>query len=105
VRRNATSENLNVLKEKLASVDVNVIAEIGKITLKVGDVLSLQRGDVIPLYNTRVGDPFSLNIGNKMKFLCRPGVIGKKIVVQITKKIAGLEQDEFEDLTEGEELS
>jgi flagellar motor switch protein FliM len=106
VRRNATSENLNVLKEKLASVDVNVVAEIGKITLPVRDVLSLQRGDVVRLYNTRVGDPYSLNIGNRTKFLCRPGVIGKKIAVQITNKIAELDQDEFEELaSEGEELS
>jgi flagellar motor switch protein FliM len=69
-------------------------------------VLSLQIGDVVRLYNTRIGEPYSLNIGNnnKKKFLCRPGVIGKKIAVQVTKKIAELEQDEFEELaSEGEE--
>jgi flagellar motor switch protein FliM len=93
-----------VLKDKLATVDVNVVAEIGKINIPVRDVLSLQRGDVIRLYNTRVDEPYSLNIGNKPKFLCRPGVIGKKLAVQITKKIAEIDQDEFEDLAEGEEL-
>jgi flagellar motor switch protein FliM len=37
--------------------------------------------------------------------LCRPGVIGKKMAVQIIKKIAELEQEEFEELaTEGEEV-
>jgi flagellar motor switch protein FliM len=105
VRRNATSENLNVLKEKLATVDVNVVAEIGKIDIHVRDVLSLQRGDVIRLYNTRVDEPYFLNIGNKPKFQCRPGLIGKKLAVQITKKIAELEEDEFEELaSEGEVL-
>src|SRR5215469_12267216 len=105
VRRNATTENLNVLKDKLSTVDVNVTAEIGKINIPVRDVLSLQRGDVIRLYNTRIGDPYSLNIGSRKKFLCRPGVIGKKMAVQITQKIAELEQEEFEELaTEGEEL-
>ena len=105
VRRNATSENLNVLKEKLATVDVDVVAEIGKINIPVRDVLSLQRGDVIRLFNTRVDEPYSLNIGNKPKFLCRPGMIGKKLAVQITKKIAEVNQEEFEELTgDGEVL-
>jgi flagellar motor switch protein FliM len=105
VRRNATSENLNVLKEKLASVDVNVVAEIGKIEIPVRDVLSLQSGDVIRLFKTRVDEPYSLNIGSKPKFLCRPGMIGKKLAVQIVKKIAEVNQEEFEELTaDGEGL-
>ena len=105
VHRSTTTENLNVLKEKLSTVDVNVVAEIGRINIPVREVLSLQVGDIIQLFNTRTGDPYSLNIGNKKKFLCRPGVIGKKMAVQIIKKIAELEQDEFEELaTEGEDL-
>jgi len=105
VHRGTTTENLNVLKDKLATVDVNVVAEIGKINIPVREVLSFRVGDVIRLYNTKVGDPYSLNIGNKKKFLCRPGVIGKKIAVQVIKRIAELEQDEFEELaTEGEDL-
>jgi flagellar motor switch protein FliM len=104
VRRGTTTENLNILKEKLSNVEVNVVAEIGKIQLPVRDVLSLRTGDVVRLYNVRVGDPMTLNIGNKKKFLCRPGVIGKKMAVQIVKKTAELAQDEFEELaTEGEE--
>ena len=105
VRRSATSENLNVLKEKLSTVDVNVVAEVGKIHVPVRDVLSLQKGDVIRLYNTRTDEPYSLNIGNKTKFLCRPGMIGKKLAVQITKKLAELNTDEFDELAgDGEVL-
>ncbi|GHU26360.1 flagellar motor switch protein FliM [Spirochaetia bacterium] len=99
VRRGTSTENINILKEKLASVDVNVVAEIGKIQVSVRDVLSLQAGDVIRLYDTRVGDPYFLNIGNKNKFLCRPGVIGKKMAVQIVKKTAEIEQTDLEGLT------
>ncbi|GHU89720.1 flagellar motor switch protein FliM [Spirochaetia bacterium] len=97
VRRGATTENLNVLKEKLSTVDVDVVAEIGRIQVPIKDVLSLQMGDVVRL-NTRVEDTYSLNVGRKKKFLCRPGVIGKKMAVQITKKIAEVGQDEFEEL-------
>jgi flagellar motor switch protein FliM len=105
VRRGTTTENLNVLKDKLSTVDVDVIAEIGKINVSIRDVLSLQVGDIVRLYNTRIGDSYSVNIGRKKKFLCRPGVIGKKMAIQIVKKLAELEQDEFAELTEGEDLS
>jgi flagellar motor switch protein FliM len=105
VHRGTTTENLNVLKEKLATVDVNIVAEIGKINVPVREVLSLQVGDVIRLYDTKIGDPYSLNVGNKKKFLCRPGVVGKKMAVQVIRKIAELEQEEFEELTtDGEDL-
>jgi flagellar motor switch protein FliM len=96
--RTATSENLNVLKDKLETVEIDAVAEIGKINLPVREVLSLRTGDVVRLYNTRVGDPYSLNIGNKPKFLCRPGIVGKKIAVQIVKKIADIGQTEFDEL-------
>jgi flagellar motor switch protein FliM len=105
VRRGTSTENLNILKEKIATVDVNVVAEIGSIQVPVRDVLSLRTGDVVMLYNVRVGDPFSLNIGNKKKYLCRPGVVGKKVAVQIVKKTAELEQSEFDELVnDGEEM-
>ncbi|MCX7655648.1 MAG: flagellar motor switch protein FliM [Treponemataceae bacterium] len=104
VRRGTTTENLNILKEKLSTVDITVVAEVGRIQIPVRDVLSLKVGDVIRLYNVRVGDPMTLNIGNKKKFLCRPGVVGKKMAVQIVKKLAELEQEEFEELaSEGED--
>ncbi|MDR0630393.1 MAG: flagellar motor switch protein FliM [Treponema sp.] len=105
VRRGTTTENLNILKEKLAGVDVNVVAEIGTIQISVRDVLDLRAGDVICLYNTKIGDPYSLNIGNKKKFLCRPGIIGKKMAVQVIKKIAEIKQEDFIELaSEGEEM-
>ena len=96
--RAGTSENLNVLKDKLESVEIDAVAEIGRVNLRVRDVLSMQTGDVVMLYNTRIGDPYSLNIGSKPKFLCRPGIVGKKMAVQIVKKLGGAGQEEYEEL-------
>jgi flagellar motor switch protein FliM len=105
VRQGANTENLNILKDKLVSVDVNVIAEIGTVQVPVRDVLSLHAGDVVRLYNVKAGDPLTITIGGKGKFLCRPGVVGKKMAVQITKKMADIDGDDFEELvSEGEEL-
>jgi len=101
VRRGATTENLNILKEKLSSVEIPVIAEVGHINIFVRDVLALRQGDVIRLNSVHVDDPMALNIGNKRKFLCRPGVIGKKMAVQIIKKLEDLGQEEFEELAAG----
>ena len=104
VRRGATTENQNIHKEKLSSVEIPVIAEVGHISISVRDVIALRRGDVIRLYSVHVDDPMALNVGNKKKFLCRPGVIGKKMAVQITKKLEDVGQEEFEELaSEGDE--
>ncbi len=104
VRRSSTTQYLGVLKEKLSSVDMDVVAEIGTIQLPIRDVLSLHVGDVVRLSNVRVGDPLTLSVGNKKKFLCQPGVIGKKMAVQIIGKLDEPETEEFEELSaEGDE--
>ncbi|MDR2589040.1 MAG: flagellar motor switch protein FliM [Spirochaetales bacterium] len=104
VRRGATTENLNILRERLSAIDVNVVAEIGSMNLTVREVLALTTGDVVRLPNVRTKDPMTLNVGSKPKFLCKPGVVGKKLAVQIIKKLEEIEEDEFEELaTEGEE--
>ncbi|WP_319561865.1 flagellar motor switch protein FliM [Marispirochaeta sp.] len=104
VRSGATTENLNIIKERLSTVHINVVAEIGSINLTVRDVLSLRMGDVIRLQDTRTSDPMVLKIGNRKKFLCRPGLVGNKVAVQITQKLEDIEKEEFEELAvEGEE--
>lgn len=105
VRRSSTTQYLNVLKEKLSTVDMDVVAEIGTIDLPVRDVLALRAGDIVRLSNVRVGDPLTLSVGNKKKFYCQPGVIGKRMAVQIIDKIVQEgETEEFEELSvEGDE--
>jgi flagellar motor switch protein FliM len=99
VRRSSTTQYLGTLKEKLSSVDMDVVAEVGSIDLPIRDVLSLRVGDVIRLSNIRVGDPLTLSVGNKKKFYCQPGVVGKKMAVQITGKIEDIQADDFEELS------
>ncbi len=103
VRSGGTTENLNILKERLSMIGITVSAEIGTMNLTVRDLLSLQRGDVIRLSDVRTGDPMVLKIGNREKFMCRPGVVGNKLAVQITKKLEEVTKSEFEELSsEGE---
>jgi flagellar motor switch protein FliM len=104
IRRGTTTENLNTLRERLSTIAVDVVAEVGKMELTMRDVLSLRIGDVIRLSNVRMNDPMALNIGNRKKFLCKPGLMGKKLAVQIVQKLEDVEHQEFEELVaEGEE--
>lgn len=104
VRRGTTTENLNILRERLSTIDVSLVAEIGTLDLTVRDVLSLRAGDVIRLQHTRTTDPMTLTVGSQPKFLCKAGQIGNKLAVQIIKKLDDVEQDDFEELAaeEGE---
>lgn len=99
VRRSTTTQYLATLREKLSTVDMEVVAEVGSINLSIKDVLSLQVGDVVRLSNTKVGDPLTLCVGNRKKFYCQPGVVGKKMAVQVTGKIEDVTADDFEELT------
>ena len=104
VRKNSTTQYLETIKQQLTSVDMDVVADFGSINLPIRDVLSLRVGDVIRLSNIKVGDPLSLSVGNEKKFYCQPGVVGKKMAVQITEKVENVESDEFEELSvEGDE--
>jgi len=104
VRRGATTENLNVLRDRLSTVKIPLVAEVGNISLPMKDILALKPGDIIRLSGTRVGDPMVLKLGNRPKFECQPGVVGKKLAVQVTRKIEEIEEGEFEELaSEGDE--
>ncbi len=104
VRRSSTTQYFGTLKEKISVVNMDVVAEIGSISIPIREVLSLRAGDVVKLSNTKVGDQLTLNIGDKKKYYCQPGVVGKKMAVQVTGKLEDGSDEEFEELSvEGEE--
>jgi flagellar motor switch protein FliM len=100
VRKGTTSENLMVIKERLNTVWVTIIVEIGKIEIKVRDVLALRKGDFIKLDKVKVTDNFILKVEDKDKFECRPGVVGSKMAVQVVKVLKQPEAKEIEEIEE-----
>lgn len=104
IRRSSTTQYLGTLKEKLSDVDMEIVADIGSINVPIKDVINLHVGDVVRLTDTKITDPLTLSVGNKAKFYCQPGVVGKKMAVQIIGKINEQDEEDFEELaTEGEE--
>ncbi|MBQ5781511.1 MAG: flagellar motor switch protein FliM [Spirochaetaceae bacterium] len=86
-RKASTTEHLDVLKDKLSSVDMDLIAEVGSTKVSIRDVLSLKPGDIVNLATVGVNDPLTLSVGNRKKFYCQPGIVGKKMAVQVLSKI------------------
>ncbi len=95
VRRGSTTEHLAAIRERLATVDVPLVAELGGIMVRVRDALALKKGDVIRLEQSSVEEPLSLTIGRRRKFLCRPGTVGQRMSVQIVKKLEEIKASEL----------
>lgn len=79
-----SAETVEKLRQGMQEVPITVIAELGVAQIGVGDILGLQVGDVLKL-TTKADGNLILKVGDRKKFLCRPGVIGNKIAVQVTQ--------------------
>lgn len=71
------------LKQNLDTVDVNVIAELGKATLSVSDLLNLQIGDVIGMDMGKL----QVKVGHLTRYLGNPGLSKGRYAVQIDQII------------------
>jgi len=85
-------ENVAQLRERLATANVQVIAEVGSVEIPMKDVISLKVDDIIKLNNVGPKDPLFLKVDDQYKFHCRPGMVGRKMAVQITKKLDAIEK-------------
>ena len=83
-RKNSASLKPRVqLKQKtLAGINVPIRAELGKATLKMCDLKSLQVGDVIPL-DTLFNKPLEFCLGKTVTLMSQPGVFNERIGLQL----------------------
>ncbi|MBT2657797.1 flagellar motor switch protein FliM [Bacillus sp. ISL-18] len=71
------------IKQKLDAVNVPVIAELGRATLSVSDLVNLQIGDVIGIDTGKL----QVKVGQLTRFLGNPGIQKGRYAVQIDEKI------------------
>jgi len=76
-------EKIAQLKEKVKSVIIPVEVELGTATVKAGDLLNLEVGDVIELDRKRT-ENVDVRIGSLTKFKATPGKLGEKLGIVIT---------------------
>ena len=83
-RKKSTSLKQRVLlnKKTLAGINVPIRAELGKATLKMCDLKSLQVGDIIPL-DTLFNKPLEFRLGKTVTLMSQPGVFNDRIGLQL----------------------
>jgi flagellar motor switch protein FliM len=73
-------DNIAVVNQQISTTRLPVIAELGKTSLTVGELLELKPGDVIKLEN-RINEEIEVIIGSRRKLAARPGTVdGKKLL-------------------------
>ncbi len=82
--RQADARLPEALKKGISSVKVPVVMELGQTSILVGDFLDLAPGDIIKL-DARRGRDLVVRVGRSAKFLARPGVIGKRLALQVSR--------------------
>lgn len=100
IRKGITRENFNNLKKVLGKVYINVVAQLGTVKISLKSVINLEEGDVIKFSNHKINGYFILRIGNVKKFLCHPGLVGKRLAVQIIDHVGQISKDVFKELLE-----
>jgi len=70
-------------------VSLPVVVELGKATISLKELLSLEVGDVVVL-DKRVGEPLNILVGKKVKMKGMPGRSGRRLAIKITE----LEEEE-----------
>ncbi|MEN2998229.1 MAG: flagellar motor switch protein FliM [Brevinematia bacterium] len=95
IKKIMTKETLDLVKDTLNKVELDISVIIGSTTLKFRDIRKLKPGDVIRL-DQSMRDNMIMKVENKEKFYCRPGKVGKKVAVQITGIIERLSEDILE---------
>jgi flagellar motor switch protein FliM len=73
------------ITDSLNNVEVDMKSVLGEVSITLRELLDLKEGDVMLLDRT-TSQPVDLIIGGKRKFLARPGLVGKKMAVQIVGK-------------------
>jgi flagellar motor switch protein FliM len=81
-RRNTSDHFAATVSKGLSKVPVKCSAVLGGATVTVRDLVNLSVGDIIRLDSSPQAD-LTLAVGDHAKFICRPGLVGNKMAVQI----------------------
>jgi flagellar motor switch protein FliM len=101
IRKGGSSENLDILKERVDQVLIDVIAALGKADITFREVLDLKKGDIINLKKT-VGSDIDVQVGARTKFKGFPGIRNKRMAVQIGEIVEEV-SDEYLESIKGDE--
>lgn len=81
-RESSSSKNMESM---LYKVDVPVQVELGRTDLKIKEFLGLKKGDAVKL-DAMTTDLMKIRVGGNVKFLGKPGVIGKRMAAKVMSR-------------------
>ena len=97
VRKESESSktNIELIEKQVKDVVLPVVAELGRGVYPLEDIVNLQVGDCL-LTNQLAKEELNIRVGNQVKFRGRPGILGKKMAISITKVLEppGKEEEE-----------
>lgn len=79
-----TGSQVAALRSSISVSRVTLTAILGRSVLDVGEIMNLQRGDII-LLDQKTDEPLDICVENEVKFKARPGLKKKNIAIQITE--------------------
>ncbi len=91
----STKTNVDIIEKQVKNVVLPVVAELGRGIYPLEDIINLQVGDCL-LTNQLAKEELNIRVGNQIKFRGRPGILGKKMAISITKVLEppGKEEEE-----------
>ena len=79
-------ENMNILNQQMSTTPLPVVAQLGKTSITVAEMMGLKVGDVIKL-NKLVNEEVEIYVAGKRKLAARPGSVEEKMAVRITRPL------------------
>lgn len=86
-KKTRESSSPRAVESSLYKVNIPVQVELGETDLTIREFLGLKKGDAVKL-DTRTTDLMKVKIGGNVKFLGRPGVIGRRMAVKVVSRRA-----------------
>lgn len=83
-----SSEETQFITKRINKTDMEIVAELGETTITINELLNMDVGDVIVL-NKNTNDALDLKIGESYKFTAQPGIVGKRVAIQILDEVKG----------------
>ncbi|MGE5397849.1 MAG: flagellar motor switch protein FliM [Chitinophagales bacterium] len=88
-----SQNNVDAIKHRLQNAIIPVKVVLGRTVITVRDLMELNLGDVIPL-ERNVQNELEIIIGQKTKYLGKPGIFSNRVAMQITRVVEEDENDE-----------
>ena len=81
-KKRSEDDDYHANSDSLQEISVGLTADIGRTSLKMKEFLNLKVGDVISMDNS-IKDGIPVRIGNRYKFMARPGIRKNNMAIQI----------------------